>query len=693
MDNKSFWLANIGLDTLSISLVTYDQNFQVSSLGPVTPYKLDPVDFSAAVDLSLSTAAENISLLPELEPDTIALIIPPYWVGNDGKIMAEKLKLFEELFKSLKLRPMGFICYDDAIAEANNQIEGYPASFVLVNFSTSIMTVSLVYLGKVIERIQKNADQNFNSNLLESTLIEFESESTLPPQIIVTGDYSEMTLESIKSYPWINRKDVETFLHFPDIKSYSPKELASIYLKAVTNQFENLPPAPLSKPPQPEVAVEELIIENPSSPLVGVDPEDVGFGPVDTNFATPSVEIETVTNEFTPPAPTLPKTKFSFPKLSFRFPSFPKISHNIFFIPLTLSPLLILIPFFFSTAQITLYLTPYVFTKTIPATFDSTISSVDLPNNRFPITSQSKELTTSVSVAATGQKTTGDRAGGEVTIFNKSDKAISLTRGTILSDSATHKFELESAVQIAASSSDLTMGVITLGQTKAMIKALDIGPEYNLEKDVRLQIKDYSDAIIIVKVNSSLAGGTRRQITAVSATDKNNLDNKLKESINSTISQYTQQISTDTKIIPELTKTTRGRVEYNREVGEEADELSTTVITTITTYFFTDTQKSIISEALFSTDPDYSSTSSNFNQFSVGFLPNKQTIFTVQYLPKVAVATIAKLATGKSQARAISLIKKSLPRVYNYQISTNFSAITLINPLPLRSENISVTIK
>ncbi|MFA5895065.1 MAG: hypothetical protein WC851_04785, partial [Candidatus Shapirobacteria bacterium] len=439
MNSGPFWLANISSASLAVSLVTFEQSYRISSTGPNIPFELSPHPFAQAVDQSLSAAAQAAMLDSDSEPDTIALVIPPSWIGIDGKILSEKLKLFEEMFRDMKLRPMGFISYDDAIAETNNQTEGYLSSFVLVNFQNDEMLVSLIYLGKVIERVEKSIVGEFSSVLLENALLELKTESTLPPQIIVTGTYTENILSSIKAHPWVGRKDVETFLHFPDIKSYNPQELTTVFLQAVTSQFDNSPVSSNRTKPETEetesvdevevVEPEEVAFEEDSqietpypvedeSGLTEIDPEDVGFAPMDDNFAPvenlpPQINLsepETIVElPNIPIATTKPKVNLNFPKIKFNKPTLPRFQSKSLLILLMFSPLLILIPFFYSKAEITLFLTPYDFQKTVTATFDPTVSEVDLSKGTFPVLSSVKELNTSVTVSTTGQKTVGDR--------------------------------------------------------------------------------------------------------------------------------------------------------------------------------------------------------------------------------------------------------------------------------------------
>lgn len=713
MDHGPFWLLNISPDFVSVSYVAFDERYHIQAIGPEKPFDPDPDNFTEAVDASLSAAAETARVSSDNEPNMVALVLPPEWVGIDGKITPEKLKLFEVMFRSLKLNPLGFISFDEALSEAANLSEGFPASFVLTTFYETVMQVSLVYLGKVTSRVARQRSATFSASELEAALLELNSASTLPPEIIVCGNYTDQIINNIRNYPWIGRKDVETFLHLPEIKTYDLLTVTNYYLQAVTSQFDvdHIPtpsesPAPSTLTAPEETELVEAVTDS-STELEEISAAEMGFAPVDSlPQATPQAEpvlppvAETPEPTIEPVSKSKIKIKISLPRLNIKLkrPALPQFSPRLLLFLLAFAPACLLIPFFFSRATIDLYLTPYTFKKDLQVVFDPTATAVDIKNSVFPITADSKETKSSATVPTTGEKTVGERSTGEVTIFNKLDKSLSLPKGTILSDSANHKFELETAVQIASSSSNLAQGVITLGQTKAMVKAGDIGPEYNLSPETVLHFKDLPDSNAVARVNNSFAGGSRRQIQAVSQNDKTAVDTKLTATINSGNGSTS---TSSAEVIANLTQTKKGRVEYSREVGEEADSLTATVVSTTTTYRLTDPQKQMIIAALFGSEPDFKLISPRYDQFTLEIaaaknstdLPKGQATVTVKYLPLVDKSKLSKSISGKTKKTAISLIKKSYPRVYNYQIKTNFNFISLINPLPFRPENITINLK
>jgi hypothetical protein len=698
MDSSSFWLISIEETNVLVSLISQKTNsYSVASIGSKINWSSESEDsIVSAVDESISQACENISLPEDAEPESAAFILPPFWVGSDGKITSPKLKLIESICKNLKLKPMGFIANDEAITEEANSIDGFPASFILINLGQNFFTLSLVYLGKIKERLHKTFFDKFNANLIESALLEINSESALPPQIIIFGDAEESLVSEIQNFPWVGKKNVEVFLHFPDVKFYNTNDITNIYAKVIVSQMGGFLPSPSSKKDEENIE-EEGIIENPieekSEFLEEVDPSDLGFG---SELINQSFEQEPIEENIVPSQDlikeTIPKknnfnSKFKLPKISFPKFKFKKLS----LWPLALAPLLLLIPLFFSKADITLFVTPYNFQKSVPITLDSTNSS-----------KKTFDISSSASIKTTGQKTVGDKAQGEIIVYNKLDKSQNISKGSILTDPSGKKFELLNAVSIASSSSDLNVGIINLGQTKTLVSASDIGSEYNLSKDTKLTFKDFSENSLIAKVNNSLSGGSKRQINAVSQQDKTNLEQKLNQVIKeSSDKKINEDLSSINGIIRETIQNQKDRIEFSREVGEEADNLDASVTAKVSVFYLSADQKSQIINNFLANENGFDKSNINPDSFKFEFkveqLDSDKAVGTLtikgQSLPKIDIQSIKQKISGKSKNKTIEIIKKDITRVYNFKIKTNFQFLDFINPMPFLKENININVK
>lgn len=685
---KGFWLVNLDNLSVSVSLVIQSEGkYFVRQLGPVAEFETDNQEsLLTAADHSLSSASESASLEPDAEPNSAAFILPPFWIGADGKIAPQYLKLIETICKNLKLKPLGFVSHDEAIVEAASSSDGFPASFILVYLNRHLLSLTLVYLGKIKERVDKVLDSEFNPSIIENILIDIGSDSALPPQIILFGQINDDIAAAVKNYQWIGKKNIETFLHFPDVSVYSPADLANVYSQVVGAQFTPSSSAPtidVATPKPIETSEEvEVVDDENSSDLAEVSADDLGFSSVSIVpevEPVPEIKEEVVPIEepvidtpvaVSPPSPVEVRSKL--PRLKLPQSDFFSIRYLIFV------PLLLLMVLggliFFSSSRVIVYLTPYTFSKTVDVTLDPN-------NNDYPVSQKTFEINSSSSVKTTGQKTIGSNAKGEVVIFNKSDKVQNLASGTVLTSSNGLKFTTSSSVQIPASSANLDSGTITMGQTKAIVTAVDIGPESNLAKDSLLSAKDSS---LVVKVASGLSGGVKRQTAAVSVEDKNSLEQKIKQDVENSIKEkMAQELSGISGIIPNTTNIKRNRIEYSREVGEEADELSANSSNSVSVLYLTSDQKVALINKVFSGSTNFNDIVFNQFNFNINYNKGKLTI-DGKSAPRLDTNSLRQKLTGKLVSQVPKIIRQAAPRTYNYQI---------ITPLPFLFRNITIDLK
>lgn len=728
MGINSFWLFYIEADSILVSLINWGNGrYYVAAIGPRVSFDInDHQSIYKAADESLSSAATSADITPEQEPIFVGLVIPSSWVGEDGKIIKSQSNIILPLLKKLDLKPSGFMSNDEAIIEEANKPDDFPASFIILYLESNSFELSLIYLGKIKKRIKKSFDSEFNSQLIEDCLLELNSESTLPPQIYVYGQADESTIENLKNFPWIGKKNVETFLHFPDIKLYQDQDLVSIFFKAITSQIisgsnlsshqevsaveseetEEIEPED-NFPPIDEVVEAETEEEiKDISNLEEVDPQDLGFGQIQLEpELTPEPQLLETTNfeVITPPIFNLPQD-FSPPKppqksVSFKFPKFklPKLKKNglIFFIPIIL--LLILVPVLFSKADITLFITPYEFDKTINITLDS--QATDLSNSVIPVDKKTITVNSSATIKTTGQKTVGDKATGEITVFNKLEKAQNISKGSILIDSNNHQFQLINDIQVAASSTDFNTGTMSFGQVKTVISASDIGPDYNISKDTTLTFKDFPQTSIVVKNNADFTGGTQKQINTVSDQDKANVQSQLTQNLQKAADdKISSELNNSNDVIKETLQTKKGQVDLNREVGEETDELTATGQADVTVFALKPDLKIKIIDQFLSTEKGFSESDLNPDTFTftlkIDNLDENKASGSLEIkgssLPKVDTESLKKNIAGKTTKKAQEIIKKTISRVYDFNIKLNFN---FFNLLPINSKNILIDIK
>jgi len=721
MQGNSFWLIYIQDNSVSVSLVSQnDQNFQILGTGPGVEWHNNIEEsLSKAIDESLSIASINANITEEREPSLAAFVIPPFWVGSDSKITPLKLEIIKDACKKLALQPTGYLAEDDAIVEDANSVDGFPASFILLHLSLGEFYLSLVYLGHTKQRVTKILDQEFSGQQVELALLELNSDSALPPQIIVFGQADSKTVSLLKDFPWVGKKNIETFLHFPDIKYLSHQEIIGIFSKVVSSQMnpnikKNQTIDDFSLPDAPDTLIEE-------SSLVETDPESLGFSNPD-NFSTPtiiptidpipqidsqpSLEIfpEPNLDPFEPPVmtslPLLNKNKKFIFSLNFfkkiKLPKWQLRFNNLFWIFLILLPFFLFLPLFFIKSQIIFFVNPYEFNKSIPVTLEVGTDNSQISKSVIPVEKKSFDIVSKASVSTTGQKTIGEKAKGEIVIFNKVDKVQNISKGSILVDSAGKKFELATTVSVAPSTSDLDKGIINLGQTKTAVIAVDIGTEYNINAGTQLLFNDFAETLLISKSSNSFTGGNRQQIQAVSQQDKTNVQTKITQQIDSDIET---KITNDFNNLPgglkETLQTKKSNLELNREVGEESQDLIGTVNSSVSIFIISDEIKKMIISQYLSSEPDFDKIDIDLNNFQISFKPSKlesdQAVGTLTIigssLPKLDLNNIKKNLSLKTVKQADGIIKKLVPRANRFKINNKLFI------MPFRSENIDIQVK
>lgn len=686
MEASYFWLISVTLESVAVALVQRSQPDQIIALGPDTEWSPDnPESFLHSVDISLSAAAEKANLPAESEPSDSAFVLPPKWIGSDGKINPESLKILENLCRSLKLKPLGFISNDEAFIEALNHDDSFPPSFILLSLGKNEFSLSLIYLGEVKKRIHQNLSGDFAPEDLENALVTLRLDSALPPRILLFGHTNQVIVEDLKNYPWVGKKDVETFLHLPDVEAFSGEDLFNLYLKSLATQVESpsvlSAPAPDIEPESPSPAFSEpeaeLETELPSS--------DLGFAPPAAPAVETEAEAETEPRKIVLPRPSLPK--LSLPKL-------PKLNFNpLWLLPLAFTPLLLLIPYLLTKAEVTLNFNPIEINKDLSVTLDSTI---DAPTaSTIPVNKKTLNLDFSENLPTTGQKETGDKAKGEITLFNKSDQLQNIPKGSLLTDTNKHQYELLTSVQIPASTVDLNTGTLVMGQSKANIEAGDIGEEQNIGKDVVLNLKD--NASLIARTSSVITGGSRRQVRVVSAQDRTNLTKTVNDALEGKIKEKVDSETSLAGTLPGSLFIDKKQLDFSREVGEEADTLEVSAHLTLSLFQIDPNKKENIVKTLLADDKDFLDSVPSPSDFSFTFKATQNAsqkstgklTVTGKTMPKLDTAELRRQLVKQKVATAYKILD-ALPRLYNRNIKISPAAFNLLKLMPSSSDKITI---
>jgi hypothetical protein len=117
----------------------------------------------------------------------------------------------------------------------------------------------------------------------------------------------------------------------------------------------------------------------------------------------------------------------------------------------------------------------------------------------------------------TGSKLIGDKAVGQVTIYNATDTTKKFASGTTLMAAGGLKYILIDDVQIASASGNALS--LMPGKQSVGVKAAQVGEQYNLSANTEFRVGSYALMDLVAKNDNALSGGTSRQTKAVSKDD------------------------------------------------------------------------------------------------------------------------------------------------------------------------------
>lgn len=708
-----------------------------------------------AADSSIASAVANLPLMEGKQPTKVIFGLPEYWV-RENAINKEKSNILQTVCKKLLLKPMGFVVTPEAIAYFLKKEEGGSPGVILVSLGETEIIVSLIIQGKFLGSKVVGRSDNLALDL-EEGLLRFDYYGELPSRIMLINDGDGENLEddkqSLVAYPWIDPEEEKkiNFLQLPKVEvAGEGLEISSVVLAGGRELGQ-----------EPVVEEKKSVEAEPVLPAKEEEKEeewpktDFGFVPdKDVLLESPPEKpeekvggkeqiIETI-GEKSPRLPEekeeiLPKGKIKLPRLPlkniitkpfsllkriFRFRRtgvrretnfFPVSVKNIseasaFPLRFVLLPVMILLIVFtvgvfgfwkYCIAEVKIFIRPLKIDKTIEFTVSSKVSVVDEAKMMIPVRQLSIEVNGDKTAAVTGRKTVGDKATGEVVIYNGTDKAKTFPKGSYLRGPGGLKFVLTEEASVSGRMTDLgaVPPVDKWGEKKVSAVAAEIGAQYNLAANSILNIEGIaSSSAWLVKNPSAFSGGTSREIQAVSKQDRENLQKSLiKELEAKAITEAKNQLASQDRLLPDPIQIKTQTDHFNREIDDEADSLSLEGKVVFMVVFFKEDDFKILWEKIISQlIPDGFEKTPVKEEINFEIKDKSKGIYSAkvqeEILPIVNIAEIVIILKGKR-------FSQSEPYLKNIKDSAGFEV--LIKPkffsklrlFPLRERNISVKIE
>ena len=179
---------------------------------------------------------------------------------------------------------------------------------------------------------------------------------------------------------------------------------------------------------------------------------------------------------------------------------------------------------FLPKASVTIFLSPQKLGENTTLTVDTKAASSDISQGLLKGESVEISASGEKTKDATGTKTVGEKAKGEIVLYRVGSE-MSLDSGTLINGPESLKFTLDSDVTIASGSAS------SPGTVKAAVTAQDIGAQYNLAGNTSFSVANYSTSDIEAKNEEAFSGGSSREISAVSEEDQRVLEEDLLEEL------------------------------------------------------------------------------------------------------------------------------------------------------------------
>jgi len=580
-------------------------------------------DLSESIEVSLSAAVSKLTEAGFEEPEKVILGLPPAWTEK-GKITEEKLNLLKELSSRLSLKPMGFVVTPEALIHFLKVEEGAPVSAILIGLDSKEIQVNLVQIGKILG--VENVARSDNLALdVEEGLLRFPNEEPFPPRMILYGEGDlESARQTLLSYPWQEPERKLPFLHFPRVEIAARDfEINALCLAGGTEiakteelvseegqrggaeEAETRKEIPDEKPGNTEALKIKGDEEQPDLGFVvgkdvltmkdikdieetkGTKDEimpDEKTAITEAREHKDAEEVETRREkekvEQIEKVEEVKKVKsflsrLSLPKLglpAFAFRPSKLVLAGIFLVILGgLFWLYKTVP----KAQVTIFVSPQELKEEFELTLDPNVVVWDEKEKILPASTIEISVSQSKTIRTSGKKTVGEKAKGEVTIYNRTDDKKSFTAEAVLVGPGGLKFTLDTDVSVASKTPDLISGVDKWGEAKVGVTAASIGAEYNLAIDSQFSFEDFSSSLYLAKNTTPFSGGTSRQVQVVSEEDRVSLKKDLERQLTDKAKQEIRgKVSGDQYFIEQSLQTEISQETYSRKVGEEAQELN-----------------------------------------------------------------------------------------------------------------------
>lgn len=499
----------------------------------------------------------------------------------------------KRIAKELELKPLGYIeCQDALFAHVQQKDQALMhALFAEVDGQTISATLykgeRIVYRGQTMHTGELAHD-------MEQLFLQIHKDMMLPSRIILyhTGVDIHQELMHIHTYHWQS----DLFIQSPRLELIPERVLsqsiASLFHQQMKEQEHGNSNA--------AVMQEALPSDKPTHKTPEHKEQADSVASVDGFVVGKDIVAETQ------------KRKISFPHFSLkRLVSMPSMivgllrgnqgskasKKSAFLIPvlgiLLISASIFILAYAFHSATVRIY---------VP--FQQVTKQITIPPGSTDVTIQSATASAQLSdtIATTGTRDVGDKAKGQVSLYNRDFSDKTIAAGTPLSTASGVTFTTDQSATIPKATEGTDFSTQP-GKTTVNVTASTIGSDSNIAKDTRMSIGTFDENTIFGVNDAAFSGGTKKTIRIVAAKDLENLKTVMTtKAKQQKFADPTQTLSSDARIISNLSEVGLQNITYSQSIGDEAAQVTMKADAIQTAYWYADSQMRSVAQAAISSD-------------------------------------------------------------------------------------------
>ena len=472
------------------------------------------------------------------------------------------LPKLREIEEKLSLKPLGYVDINEAIINQIEKENNLPISAIFLNIEKTYFQFILRKAGKNIfeKRIARSDDFLFD---FYEGVTAVKDYTPLPIRIIM---FDDQDLEKEKNTLINHHFKEEYFIQPPKVEVISPKLIDQYLVEVIKEELIT------------NIKVANKEVKETFDFVIGEDIKKVQPDQVITEVVKTESTQE---NKF----PYWLKIKnpflsfFSTIKLFFsKFDFLLKIGQmNILFLGFAFIFMAIFVnEYYFHRVKL------FITTKKIP--FQKKVS---FKESEVPLVIKKIDREVKKTVATSGTKLIGEKAKGEIYIYNYTLNPKTISSGTVLTANNL-KFILNEEVKIASASyiGNQVGNPLEPAKVKTTITATAIGEESNLDKGTIFQIEGMSSNEVFGKNELLLTGGYKKTVKIFSKKDKEKLKADVNEEIKNYLAISKELSGKNLFLIRDLTKSEFIEENYSHQEEEETESVSLKAKVRINYYFY-----------------------------------------------------------------------------------------------------------